>query len=227
MVDGIKFMLKKLYAFLIENYSSKEDIFLKFLSILLRNSKTILDIGCGPAPYLTKITKYDFVCGIDAHYDTCIRVNNSKVYNYTINAITPHFPIKRKSFDAVVLFQIIEHIPKDEGLILLQQAENIAKRMIIVTTPNGFVEQEAYDNNPFQKHKSGWVVSDFRKLGFKVYGLEGFKFLYKKEKSIPVFPKLLWSKLINLGLFEGIIRNRPNMAFQLIAIKKLKSDNMN
>ena len=138
-----------------------------------------------------------------------------------INAKVPFIPLKDKSFDAVVLFQVLEHLQKNECYSLIQQVEEIANKMIVITTPNGFVEQEPYNNNPFQEHKSGWVVDEFRKLGYSVYGLEGPKILYKRGTSELIFPKIFWGKVINLGLFENLIRNRPKSAFQLIAIKNL------
>jgi SAM-dependent methyltransferase len=221
MVDRIRVLLKKVYLLLIKLYGDKETKFLNFISIYLVQCPTVLDIGCGPSPYLTKINKYDFVCGVDAFFKVCDNIRKNKIYDQVINAQVPFIPIKNKSFDAVVLFQVIEHLQKNEGYNLIQQVEEIANKVIVITTPNGFVDQETYDNNPFQQHKSGWDIDDFRKLGYSVYGLEGLKILYKKGSSKLVFPCIFWAKIINLGLFERMIRNRPKLAFQLIAIKEL------
>ncbi len=214
-------MIKRIYALLIKLFGNKEEKFLKFISIYLNGCRSIMDIGCGPSPYLTKINKYEFVCGIDAFFKVCDIVSKNQIYNQVINAKVPFIPLKNKSFDAVVLFQVLEHLEKNEGYRFIQQVEEIAKKMIIITTPNGFVKQEPYDNNPFQEHKSGWVIDEFHKLGYYVYGLEGPKILYKKATSELIFPSKFWGKIINLGLFEKIIRNRPKLAFQLIAVKIL------
>ena len=217
----MRLMIKRIYSLLIRHFGDKEEKFLKFISIHLDGCRSILDIGCGSSPYLTKISKYEFVCGVDAFFKVCDIVKKNKIYNQVINAKVPFIPLKDRSFDAVVLFQVLEHLQKKECYSLFQQVEEIAKKMIIITTPNGFVEQEPYDNNPFQEHKSGWVVDEFHKLGYYVYGFEGPQMLYKKGTSELIFPSKFWGKIINLGLFEKIIRNRPKLAFQLIAVKTL------
>ncbi len=50
-----------------------------------------------------------------------------------------------------------------------------SKNKIIIFTPNGFIWQDGYDDNSLQEHKSGWCAEELEKLGFKVYGMNGWK----------------------------------------------------
>jgi hypothetical protein len=65
-------------------------------------------------------------------------------------------------------------LSKDAGAVLLDELERIARR-VIVTTPNLFFEQAEYDGNPHQAHRSLWRVRDFRRRGYRVYGVGGMK----------------------------------------------------
>lgn len=74
------------------------------------------------------------------------------------------------SVDSIVLMDVLEHIPKDEGRKILQQAQRLARRQIIVFTPLGYMAQHVeegqkdgfgLDGHVFQEHRSGWLPEDF------------------------------------------------------------------
>ena len=71
--------------------------------------------------------------------------------------------------------------------------ETIAKKKIILFTPNNFLPQLKYHNNIYQIHKSGWDVSIFRKMNFKIYGLGGIKYLKGSGAMIKYRPVELWN----------------------------------
>jgi len=48
--------------------------------------------------------------------------------------------------------------------------ERVAKRNIILTTPNGFLRTSAGpEDNPEETHLYGYTVNELKKIGFKVY----------------------------------------------------------
>ncbi len=49
-----------------------------------------------------------------------------------------------------------------------------ARKKIIITTPNRYLWQDGYINS-MQEHKSGWTVEELQNLGFKVFGMNGWK----------------------------------------------------
>lgn len=72
--------------------------------------------------------------------------------------------------DTVFLIDVIEHLTKDEGEVLLRRTESIARQQIVIFTPLGFVAQHSLEGGKdawglsgadWQEHKSGWKPEDF------------------------------------------------------------------
>ena len=64
-----------------------------------------------------------------------------------------------------ILIDSIEHLPKEDGLVLLEALKEKHKRLIVYT-PEGYWKQneqaqEAIRSNPYQEHLSGWDLADF------------------------------------------------------------------
>jgi hypothetical protein len=134
-----------------------------------------------------------------------------------------------KCFDAVVMIEVIEHLPKKVGLALIKKAEQWAKKKVIISTPNGFLPQSRINNNPWEKHLSGWDLKTINKLGYKSRGLAGLKFLRQKSQgpaairnltsSIKYRPKIFWFVIATLS--QLITYHFPQLAFELFNVKKL------
>ncbi len=97
--------------------------------------------------------------------------------------------------------------------------EKVARKRVIIFTPNGFLPQEVFDGNVRQFHKSGWSVEEMRALGFRVTGIMGWKFLRGKKGSLKFSPKTFWSLLSTLS--QKWVRKRPGWAFQLLCVKEV------
>ena len=97
--------------------------------------------------------------------------------------------------------------------------ERTATRKIIIFTPNGFLKQEPYDDNPWQEHKSGWEISEFEDKGFKVFGQGGLKVLRGEGAKISYRPPFFWSRISYIS--QLFLKNRPAYSFQLLCIKSL------
>jgi hypothetical protein len=75
-----------------------------------------------------------------------------------------------KSIDSIFLIDVIEHLTKDEGEMLLRRTEAIARQQIVLFTPLGFVAQHTLEGGKdawglngaeWQEHRSGWFPEDF------------------------------------------------------------------
>ncbi len=193
-----------------------------FLLRELMDCKSILDLGCGNHSMVPSVVPDQvYTVGVEyfkPYYEEAIREARHKKY---INANIMEVGFDDKSFDAVVLSDVLEHLTKKEGDELLGCMERWAKKKVIVFTPNGFVPQEEYDSNPFMEHKSGWHVQEFKKMGYQVFGVRGFKFmgsLYLHDGQQK--PKLL----IHLSNLAQILTYYfPSLAFQLFCRKKVVS----
>jgi hypothetical protein len=158
---------------------------------------------------------------VDAWFEACCSARHAPKYSGILHARLSDLPIKAHSVDAVVLLQVIEHLTKEEGYQILEAAERIARQRIVVTTPNGYVTQDEYDGNPYQRHLSDWSIEDFLSRGYRVFGLEGPRWLRWPGTSRLLPPQKLWQILISFGVFESYLLSRPNRAFQLMAVKSI------
>ena len=189
----------------------------------LGGMKTVLDVGCGSWSPLVNVKKSFYSVGVDIHKPSIEAIKKKKIHDtYKLGdvlKIGEYF--KPKSFDAVIALDVIEHFKKQDGLVLIRQMEQIAKKKVIILTPYGFTQQHPVDGNPFQEHKSGWSIEDFRKFGYKVYGMRGFRFIRTGEyATIKYKPWLLWGMVSTLSQFFAYYF--PQIAYQLFAVKKIE-----
>lgn len=79
-----------------------------------------------------------------------------------------------KSFDVVSCIDGLEHLKKKDGLRLIKEMKRIAKKKILLFTPQGYVRNEpkhTWDidgGDHYQLHISGWTVEELTGLGFEL-----------------------------------------------------------
>ena len=138
---------------------------IKYLNDNIAKNDLILDIGCG-----TKVISNNINC------TKTITLDVWKPFNPDIwcNLMTiPRLPCDNDSFDTVLIIDVIEHLTKDRGFVLLKEAKRVARKYIFLLTPLWWDPNldcimdinSPYYNNEFDKHLSLWNVDDF--IGFK------------------------------------------------------------
>ena len=143
----------------------------------LTGLRCILDVGCGlglPMRCLRCLGLRTRVIGVDVYVEYLRRVKKLAIYDDRVLASATRLPFKEKSFDSIICLNVVEHLPKKEGITALEEL-SLCSRQVIVTTPVGFVEADADPRNPFQKHKFGWHPEDLKHLGYKVRGFGWFR----------------------------------------------------
>lgn len=195
--------------------------FHRILENYFSDCNSVLDVGCGHSSLIGIIRRKFRSEGIDIYKKNIIESKRKKLHdNYTLGDIKKLAKLyKKKSFDACVAIDVIEHFNKQDALRLIKDMEAIARKKVIILTPNGFYEQHAFDGNPHQIHKSGWAKTDLGKLGYTVYGLRGLKFLRDDHAGIKYKPWIFWG--ICSLLSEIIFFPFPSLSFDLFAVKKL------
>jgi SAM-dependent methyltransferase len=181
----------------------------------------ILDIGCGYGKwgYLLKIdywytksgrkrSELKYTVGIDAYIKYLKFVKHYRIYDDVILCDARCLPLRENSFTTVLVLEVVEHISKNEGRQLLKEAEQIANRLVIVSTPAYFIRQEARDCNLFQKHSSKWTVNDFVRLGYSI--IMG-SFLFERIHNYLQY------------FFYKLVRIFPQYPVSLIAIKRIST----
>ena len=190
----------------------------------LNDKWTILDIGCGYSSSLRSIRKGSYIVGLDIYEPYILKGKMLSLHDDYVLADVRALPFKSKSFDSTVATELIEHLSKADGLIMIKQMEEVASGEIFLTTPNGFLPTYAGpDDNPEESHISGWHSSELEELGFKVYGLGGLKLFWtiKAGKAMRRSPQKLFALLA--GITEPFLYRHPGMAFQLLGVKEVKS----
>jgi GT2 family glycosyltransferase len=188
----------------------------------LSGCNTVLDLGCG---YLSPINRYNllFSVGVELYEPYLQESSRKRVHDQYIKADVRIIEFKPKSFDAVIALDLLEHLTKQEGADLLHRMEMWARKKVIVFTPNGYIRQGEYDNNPLQEHKASWDTGELRNAGFQVKGILGWKALRGNKARIKYKPVFLWTRISDLT--QKITYRWPTLAFHLFAVKQIKEPN--
>lgn len=130
----------------------------------------VLDVGPGWGKYGGLIREYvdpdAEVWAVEAWAPYIERHNLAGRYTKVIAGDIRNQPDKLLAdFDAVLLIDVIEHLPKDDGRALLDRIPG----WVIVSTPRHFFDNPD-DLPPTEAHVSHWVLSDFSETG----RLDGF-----------------------------------------------------
>jgi len=191
------------------------------LENLLSDCNSVLDLGCGDNSPVGFIGRKKYLVGIDGFKKSILKSKKLNIHDEYLHKdiLNVEKDFKRRSFDAVIALDVIEHLEKKDGYKLVKLMENLAVKKVIILTPNGFINQTG-EGNDLQEHLSGWNVSDFKKLGFKILGRYGLKSLRKEKAELKYKPKILWSLISEVSnLFYT--RSNPKKAYSLLVVKEL------
>jgi len=199
-----------------------DTFFRKLLYSQLSDCNSILDVGCGSNSVIGTFPKTFYSEGIDIYKESIIISKGKKIHDkYIVGDIVKidkYF--KKNLFDAVIAIDVIEHLEKRDARMLIKKMEKIARKKIIILTPNGFTHQGNHENNPYQKHKSGWHKKDLEKEGYAVYGLRSFRFLRGELAMIKLKPWIFWGFIAFIT--EPLLYYFPDFSFDLFAVKNKK-----
>lgn len=181
---------------------------------------SLLDVGCGSDSPIRRFSKKIPRCvGIDGFLPSIEKASDQKIHHEYLHGdlLKSLAELPSKSFDIAIAIDVIEHFDKKDGWTLWAEMERLARKRVVIFTPNGFLPQGEYDTNPHQLHRSGWVTSEFADRGYQVCGINGLKFL-KGERALPrIKPRWLGNRLSDYTQF--FTYSRPKWAFQILATK--------
>lgn len=159
---------------------------------------SILDVACGLS-FKSQYMEADVRVGVDIY----------RPYLEKIEAKVPHSVVCAdvmrldelflpKSFDIVLLLDIVEHLEKDQSLRLIQMAEKVARKGVIIETPEGFIPQDidiwGHGGDEFQTHRCGWEKKELEDMGYHIvrrpYRMSNVQ-RHTKIKDIPLDIHLL------------------------------------
>lgn len=200
----------------------------------LKDCDSVLDIGCGPDSPLQHCKDVKFSVGVEPFKPYLREAKKKKTHSKFINKQAQELRFPEKSFDAVIMTEVLEHFPKKTSQQMLSKMEKWAKKKVIVTVPNGFLPQAGVDDNPLQEHLSGWTVNEFKKRGYRVTGRAGLKSLRKDEqtesrlhggdiyRTMRWQPGVFWYAVSGFSqLFTYFL---PELAYGLFCVKTLECE---
>ena len=210
----MKKIIYKIYRKIFPDYQMK-------LDNLTKDCCSLVDIGCGDSSPIQSFSKRMYCIGIDIFEPSIEKSRKKKIHNeyYKMDYSNIEEVIEESSFDCILASDFIEHLEKEEGYNLLRIMERVARKKVIIFTPNGFLPTEEHEGNPWQVHKSGWTTKEMRDLGYKVYGINGLKGLRKGLAEIRFKPRLLWLLISNISQYYTWYN--PKKAFHLLCVKEM------
>lgn len=184
----------------------------------------ILDVGCGIGKWGNLIKVFDSVgftlwghigdfeapelVGIDISVEYLKKAK--QIYDSVVRCSSTHLPFITNSFDTVLASETIEHIPYSAGFKLILESQRVSRKTVIITTP----PPRTVTLCP--EHIASWKPTDFKKLGFKVYGVR----FYPRFASRNILIQLLIAFLIGPLSYWF-----PSLSSDIVAVKMLDAKN--
>lgn len=191
--------------------------------------QSVLDIGCGPSSPLQYCANIKYSIGVEPFEPYLEKSKSKKIHTDYLNRKIEELNFDDSSFDAVMMIELIEHLPKELGFEVLKKAERWARKKVIVSTPSGFISQKEVDGNPLQRHLSGWSLKELQDLGYRCRGLAGLRCLRQEVRSetmgddltvsIRFWPASFW--FIVASLSQLVTYWFPKLAFGLFCAKEM------
>lgn len=186
----------------------------------LRGCKSVLDVGCGQASPL-RWFGIDHLVGIDGYEPSITTARQNATHHKLIVGDIREMArlFKPGSFDACVALDVIEHLPKENGLTLARDMEIIAAHKTVFFTPKGFLPQHHAEKTDLQEHLSGWEPHEMRALGYRVIGMLGPKRLRGEYHILKHRPRAFWA-VVSLMAHLAWTRQHPEHAAAILCVKR-------
>ena len=149
------------------------------------------------------------ITGIELFEQHIKRMKNNKLYDNLVYASVANLPFREKSVDMTIACEVIEHLSREKGIMLLDDLDYITKGRTIISTPSGLYNYKIQsDDNKYNVHLSGWHEKDFTSKGYDI-------------KLIPMKGLTRSIKLLD-DLRKYIFRIKtPNMEIIALKLRKL------
>lgn len=185
----------------------------EFVRSRLGDCKDHLDIGCGPGTFIGMLDEDKRSTGVDVSIPQVLYAQ--KTYGSTarqFRQILPGqpLPFDDKTFDAVTLIEVIEHIDRQQGLAVLKEARRLLRPggRVIVTTPNyasawpaveailNKVSRVSYEDQHIAKYSGRLLDVLFKESGFTQVSVGSFQW------SGPFWAMLGWALSDRINTWE-------------------------
>lgn len=134
---------------------------------MLNGSYPILvDLGSGFGYYADALREHaEYLVGLDAFRPLLRMAKRKKIFDDLIAADILHLPLRLERIDCITLFDVIEHLSKNDGKALLASLEP----SVFLSTPNSALSNRYYARlvgNKLERHVSRWSSREFEGLEY-------------------------------------------------------------
>jgi len=113
------------------NESHLKEKIVKVVELIPKNTKTIVDVGCGNGVITNVLGQQYDVTGVDRSEHALSMVKTKKV-----KASSENIPLPDHSFDMVFSSELLEHLEDGVFQNTIQEFERLTKKFIFITVPN-------------------------------------------------------------------------------------------
>jgi hypothetical protein len=134
----------------------------------VRPGDEVLDLGCGIMPATGGRLPCKRHVGVDG-FQPYLDLIGPPCVPGRLPGVAERFG--PRTFDVVLLLDVVEHMEKADALASIRAAESIARREVVVFTPDGFVPQAGYaawgmERNEAQAHRCGFTFDELTGMGY-------------------------------------------------------------
>jgi len=142
--------------------------------LVTQDCNSVVEFGCGHGDNLRR-TDCEAKTGVEivSEYTT---MRPADGITFIIgDAIKVAKSLASKSYDLVMLIDVVEHFYNPDGSQLILQSQRIAKKRVLIWMPEGFLRQDKevysgtnseYVYKPSQDHLGSWMKDDLEGMGF-------------------------------------------------------------
>ena len=111
----------------------------------LKDCESVLDLGCGPSSPVQYCENIKYSVGVEAFQPYLEESKRKKIHTEYIERKIEEVDFPENSFDAVILIEVLEHLPEAMGFAAIEKSKKWARKKVIVSTPNGYLFQRELD----------------------------------------------------------------------------------
>jgi 2-polyprenyl-3-methyl-5-hydroxy-6-metoxy-1,4-benzoquinol methylase len=125
--------------------------------------KRLLDVGCGTGEFISFMKEHGWnVTGLEVSEQACMIAKRKglQVYSLTVDQLKHSHPTLLKTFDAITLLHVLEHVPDPVGLLKSLRELLTTSGKIIIHVPNDFNELQLHAQRHLKKDPWWIAVPD-------------------------------------------------------------------
>jgi len=168
---GEEIKIPKKHSSVTINYYDTHAQFVNKMNKYILQTDVVLDIGCGIHPQTLFEPRVHICIESNTEYREILKAFFPNKCNFIFIKNTNTEMFDDNSADTVFILNHLEHIEKKDGLALLDEADRVARKQVIVFTPLGSspkhhknsksTNMRILSGNKIHEHKSSWSPEDF------------------------------------------------------------------